>query len=54
MTAVAEAPGGARPLGLFASYPPDRDTLAAYARAAATRAGFDAWLETHLRQASAA
>lgn len=44
VTAVSEAPGGARPLGLLATYPPDLAALAAYAQAAATEAGFQHWL----------
>ena len=38
--AVAEAPGGAWPVGLGALYPPDDAALRAYRAAAATEAGF--------------
>jgi len=44
ISALAEAPGGARPLGLFGCYPPDRALLARYAASAKTAAGFEAFL----------
>ena len=40
VSAIAEAPRGASPLGLAGRYPPDRDHLADYARLAASDAGF--------------
>ncbi len=46
--AVACAPRGAWPLGLFTCYAPDQQALAEYARAAASDAGFNNWLRRHL------
>ena len=43
ITAIAEAPGGAAPIGLAGAYPPDRKALAEYASAAATKEGFEGW-----------
>jgi glutaconate CoA-transferase subunit A len=43
VTAVAEAPNGAWPVGLDNAYPPDAEALAAYASAAATLEGFARW-----------
>ena len=40
VTALAEAPDGAWPLGLAGRYEPDRDHLAEYARLAASEEGF--------------
>lgn len=48
VTRTALAPGGARPLGLFATHGPDRPALAAYAAAAATPRGFSRWLDRWL------
>ncbi len=50
--AVAEAPRGARPLGLFGCYGEDRAWLARYASAARSEAGFRRILEEWLREAS--
>ena len=44
VTAVALAPRGAAPSNLPGEYDFDRDALQAYARAAATREGFERWL----------
>ena len=44
ITRIARAERGAWPLGLAGHYPPDRDALAAYARAARDDAGFARWL----------
>jgi glutaconate CoA-transferase subunit A len=44
VTATAEAPHGAHPVGLAGVYPPDEAALAAYARAAETEEGFRRWL----------
>ncbi len=41
---IARAERGAWPLGLAGHYPPDREALAAYARAARDEAGFARWL----------
>jgi glutaconate CoA-transferase subunit A len=43
VTAIAEAPNGAWPVGLDNAYPPDAEALAAYANAAATPEGFARW-----------
>lgn len=45
VTAVAEAPLGANPVGLAGAYPTDDEAIARYVRAAATSGGFRAWLE---------
>jgi glutaconate CoA-transferase, subunit A len=50
VSGVVEAPGAARPLGLFSAHPPDLEPLAAYARGAATEGGFQAWLEEWLER----
>lgn len=56
VTAVAEASGGAKPLGLAEHYAADAAAIAEYARTAKTREGFDAWLAAHVlaRPATAA
>lgn len=46
--AVALAPGGALPLGLFTRYPPARADIAAYARAAHSAEDFAHWLAQRL------
>lgn len=48
---IALAPGGAQPLGLGDHYEADAAALAAYARAARTEEGFEAWLERALGEA---
>jgi glutaconate CoA-transferase subunit A len=50
VSALAVAPGGARPIGLSGVYPADTAALAAYARAARTDDGFAAWLADHRGQ----
>ena len=45
MTAIAEAPKGAKPMGLTGHYERDMDHLRAYAEEAKTEAGFQAYLE---------
>ena len=45
--AIAEAPGGARPYGLWGEYGADADALAEYGRAARTPEGFRDWLARH-------
>jgi glutaconate CoA-transferase, subunit A len=45
VAAVAEAPQGARPYGLWGAYGADAVALEAYARAARTADGFRAWLD---------
>lgn len=42
--AIAEVPGGARPLALPGCYAATTDAVRDYAKAARTQAGFDAWL----------
>ncbi|MBI3452461.1 MAG: CoA synthetase [Rhodospirillales bacterium] len=54
VSAIAEAPRGAWPLGLAGVYPADTDALAGYAEAARTEAGFRAWLDRFLDAPSAA
>jgi glutaconate CoA-transferase, subunit A len=44
ITAIAEAPNGAHPVGLAGAYPPDEAALAAYVRVAETEEGFHRWL----------
>jgi glutaconate CoA-transferase subunit A len=45
VTAVAEAKGGARPMGLTGCYERDLDHIRAYAKEAATREGFERYLK---------
>jgi glutaconate CoA-transferase subunit A len=54
VTAVAEAPRGAWPLGLAGRYDVDGEHLAEYARLAADEAGFARYLERYLGGAEAA
>jgi glutaconate CoA-transferase, subunit A len=48
ITAIAEAPRGAYPVGLPGAYSPDEAAISAYARAAETEEGFRDWLEAAL------
>ena len=48
VTALAEAPQGAWPMGLAGHYEPDRAHLADYARLAASEAGFGRYLAEHV------
>ncbi|MGI9336714.1 MAG: hypothetical protein ACR2RL_26480, partial [Gammaproteobacteria bacterium] len=48
VSAVAAAPGGAWPLGLWGEYDPDQAEIDRYARAARTQEGFDAYLRSLL------
>ena len=48
VTALAEAPQGAWPLGLSGHYEPDRDHLAEYARLAKSEEGFDEYCDENL------
>jgi glutaconate CoA-transferase, subunit A len=48
VSAIAEVPQGAWPVGLAGAYPPDRKALAAYAAASRSREGFQAWLNDAL------
>lgn len=51
VSAIAVAPGGAKPIGLADEYPADAAALAAYTLAAQTDAGFADWLgETILQR----
>jgi glutaconate CoA-transferase subunit A len=45
VTAIAEAPNGAHPVGLAGAYAPDDAALANYVRSAQTEEGFRRWLE---------
>jgi glutaconate CoA-transferase subunit A len=45
VTAVAEAEGGAKPMGLTGCYERDLDHIRAYAKEAVTREGFDRYLK---------
>ncbi len=48
VTAVALAPRGAAPIGLYGEYGADEAVLADYARVARSRDGFDRWIEAWL------
>ena len=48
VTALAEAPRGAWPLGLAGRYEPDQDHLAEYARFAVSEEGFAAYCAAHV------
>jgi glutaconate CoA-transferase subunit A len=52
VTAIAEAPRGADPLGLLDLYPPEPGSLAAYAKAARTAEGFRSFLADFLAPAA--
>jgi len=54
ISGIAAAPNGAWPLNLPGHYDYDTEALRAYAEAAQTQAGFDAWLERHVLNAKAA
>ncbi|MCB1549639.1 MAG: CoA synthetase [Hyphomicrobiaceae bacterium] len=49
VSAIAEAPNGAWPVGLFNTYTADQEALASYAAAARSDAGFADWLEATVR-----
>lgn len=49
VSAIAEVPNGAWPVGLAGRYPADRAHLAEYARLAKTTAGFEQYLDEHVR-----
>jgi glutaconate CoA-transferase subunit A len=48
VTAVAEAPEGAWPVGLHGRYPADDEHLRRYAELARTAEGFDRYLDEHV------
>lgn len=48
ISAIALAPGGAKPIGLGGEYPADTAAIAAYAKAARTEAGFAQWLASNV------
>ena len=48
ISAVAEAPRGAWPYGLWGEYPADSEAIARYSRAARTEEGFWGYLEAML------
>jgi glutaconate CoA-transferase, subunit A len=50
VSGIAEAPRGACPLNLPGHYELDAEAVAGYARAAATDAGFNAYLDEHVMQ----
>jgi glutaconate CoA-transferase subunit A len=52
VSAIAHVPGGAKPLRFLDEYPIDEAVLADYARAARSDAGFVAWCEHWLDEAS--
>ncbi len=54
VSAIAEAPQGAWPLGLFDTYPRDEAHLARYVERAATAEGFSAYLAEHVLDTEAA
>jgi glutaconate CoA-transferase subunit A len=54
VSAVAEVANGAWPVGLAGRYPPDAAHLAEYARLAATAAGFQHYLDEHVRNRASA
>ncbi|NJN39897.1 MAG: CoA synthetase [Gammaproteobacteria bacterium] len=53
VTRIAAAPRGTAPLALAGRYPPDAETLARYAQAAKTEAGFRAFLDEWLASTAA-
>ncbi len=53
ISAVGEAPLGAKPLGLRARYGSDAEHILSYARAAATEDGFHRYLEQHVLNVAA-
>ncbi len=54
VSAVAMAPQGAAPIGLYGEYPADESTLADYAREARSVEGFEGWLARYLAVHAAA
>ncbi|KAB2919992.1 MAG: CoA synthetase [Hyphomicrobiaceae bacterium] len=52
VTAIAEAPNGAWPVGLDNAYRPDGKALAAYAAAAMTAEGFTRWMREEAQEAA--
>ena len=54
VSAIAEARNGAWPVGLAGRYPPDAAHLAEYARLARTTAGFQQYLDEHVRSRASA
>ncbi len=54
VSAIAEAPNGAWPVGLAGRYPADAEHLAEYARLAKTAAGFQRYLDKHVRNRASA
>jgi glutaconate CoA-transferase subunit A len=54
LSAIAEVPNGAWPVGLAGRYPADRQHLAEYARLAKTAAGFEQYLDEHVRNRASA
>ena len=54
VSAIAEVPNGAWPVGLAGRYPADAAHLAEYARLAKTAAGFQQYLDEHVRNRASA
>lgn len=54
LSALAKAPAGAWPLGLFGCYDADREHLAGYVEAARTAEGFSRYLDEHVLDREAA
>ena len=54
VSAIAEAPRGAWPVGLAGAYPPDAPHLAEYARLARSASGFEQYLDEHVRERASA
>ena len=54
VSAIAELPNGAWPVGLAGRYPPDAEHLTEYARLAKTAAGFQRYLDEHVRNRASA
>lgn len=54
VSAIAEAPRGAWPYGLWGEYPADAEEIARYAKAARTEEGFSAYLQAGRRALSPA
>ena len=54
VSAIAEVPNGAWPVGLAGRYPADAAHLAEYVRLAKTTAGFEQYLDQHVRNRASA
>jgi glutaconate CoA-transferase subunit A len=54
VSAIAEVTNGAWPVGLFGRYPADTAHLSEYARLAQTAAGFQQYVDEHIRDRASA